>query len=181
MSYLPTAISSVMALVLIGAGLEKARDRSATTSTLERLGAPRAVAWHAAGLLGATEVAVALGLVFRPDSAWTQAGVVVLAVGFALAGVLALLEDEPIRCNCFGSSGQGTLGTHQVVALLPWLGGVALVHGGTQGPPSLEAGAARLAAVGLALAAWRGIALVSAWRAARDDRRSAREMLVWLR
>jgi hypothetical protein len=176
---LATTVALVGASILLWAGLEKARDPASTASTLRQLGVPARLA-NAAGLIIAAELAVALGLVFRPDSAVTQGGVVLLAGGFALAGLVALRRDEPVRCTCFGSGRDGYLGTNQVFALVPWVGGAAFLHVADLAPPSPSRGAAMLAAIGLAMAGVRLIPVLGAWREARGDRRSARETYLWL-
>jgi hypothetical protein len=110
----------------------------------------------------------------------TQGGVVLLAGAFALAGLLALRRDEPVRCTCFGSGRNGYLGANQVLAFVPWVGGAMFLYVTDVTPPSPPHGAAMLAGVGLAMAGVRLIPVLGAWREARGDRRSAREMYLWL-
>jgi hypothetical protein len=176
---LATAVALVGASILLVAGLEKARDPASTTSTLRQLGLPAVLA-NVGMLVIPAELAVALGLVFRPDSGVTQAGVVLLAGAFAVAGLLALRRDEPVRCTCFGSGRSGYLGSSQLLALVPWVGGAAFLHVATLTPPSPSRGAAMLAGAGLTMAAVRLIPLLGAWREARGDRLSARETYLWL-
>jgi Methylamine utilisation protein MauE len=176
---LATTVALVGASILLWAALEKARDPASTASTLRQLGAPASLA-NAAGLIILAELAVALGLVFRPDSAVTQAGVVLLAGAFALAGLLALRRDEPVRCTCFGSRRSGYLGANQVLALVPWVGGALFLYIADVAPPSPPRGAALLAGVGLAMAGVRLVPVLGAWREARGDRRSAQETYLWL-
>jgi hypothetical protein len=168
------------ASVLLWAGLEKARNPAATVSTLRQLGVPTALA-NAAGLVVAAEVAVALALVFRPGSGWTHAAVAGLAGAFALAGVVALRKEERIRCTCFGSGTGGYLGTSQIAALVPWLGGVAFLSAADPPDPSAARAASTLAAIALAMALLRLGSLASAWREARADRVTARETYRWAR
>jgi hypothetical protein len=174
-------VALAMAAVLLWAGLEKARDLGPTTSTMRSLGVPLRQARLAAWLLAFTEVGVAFGLVFMPELVWTQIGVVTLTFAFALAGVIALRQDEPIRCNCFGSGANGHLGRNQIVALLPWLAGAGVLHLSLSEPLLLSAGAMRLSALGLTLATWRAIAVWRARYVARGDRLSAMEMYLWPR
>lgn len=181
MAILATAVALVGASILLWAGLEKARAPASTASTLGQLGVPASLAGPAAGLVVLAELAVALGLVFRPDSALTLAGVVLLAGAFALAGLLALRRGEPVPCTCFGAGRGGYLGENQVRALVPWVGGAAFLYVADVASPSPSGGAAMLAGVGLAMAGVRLIAVLPAWREARGDRRSARETYLWLR
>jgi uncharacterized membrane protein YphA (DoxX/SURF4 family) len=175
------AISMAMAGMLLWAGLEKLRDLKLISSSIRSLGVPSRGAGFVAALVALTEIGVGLGLVFEPDSSWTQTGVVTLAGMFALAGAVALRVDSPIPCSCFGSGGKGNLGSRQIVALGPWLIGAALVRLATQGPWSLAEGAGRLVIVGLALAMLRAISVWRSLHEARGDRRSAQEMFAWLR
>ncbi len=133
----------------------------------------------AVGSLAAAELAVAAAVLFRPDAAVTHLAIAALAVTFAVAGLLALRRDEPIRCNCFGA-GSGTLGKTQLLALVPWLAGAAVLRAGFTEPPALPIAATWLTAISLALAAMRLVAVRKAWVEARDDRRSAEEMYAWL-
>jgi hypothetical protein len=176
-----TGVALAMATVLLWAGLEKARDQASVASTMARLGLRASSARPAAALLAAAEVATALGLIFRPGSIATVAGVVGLAGAFGIAGLIALRRNERIPCTCFGLHGDGSLGMSQVAAFPFWLGGAALLW--LEGParsPDLPP-AALLALVGLTMAALRAVHAFRAAHEARGDRRSAREMLLWLR
>ena len=180
MAGLATIVALSMAGVLLWAGLEKARSPAAAVSTLQSLGVAERSARPWVRLLAAVEVALALGLVFRPHAPWTTSGVAVLAALFAAAGVAALRRDGPIPCNCFGPLGRGRLGWDQVLALPCWLAGCAVVALGVDGAPAVHEATRALAAVALVLAGLRTIALARSWREARADRRSAEEMLTWL-
>lgn len=174
------AVTLVMAAVLLWAGLEKARGLASFVSTIRELGAPAGIAKVAAPLLASMEIAVAFGLILRPGSIVTLGGVLVLAVLFAASGLIAVSRRQVIRCGCFGPGGRGTLGKRQIAAVPLWLGAVALVW--LEGPPnpSAAAAASSLAAVGLTIAAIRGVAVARASLRARGDRRSAQEMYAWL-
>jgi hypothetical protein len=176
---LATTVALVGASVLLWAGLEKAREPGSAASMLRALGVPARLA-TAGVLVIPAELAVAVGLVFRPDSIWTQGGVVVLAGAFAVAGLLALRRDESIRCACFGSARGGYLGAKQVVALAPWLVGIGILNVADVPPPSATRAAALLAGVALIMAGVRLISVLGASHEARGDRRSAQETYVWL-
>ncbi|MCG8457901.1 MAG: hypothetical protein MI919_16615 [Holophagales bacterium] len=177
---LAASAALVMAGVLLWAALEKLRAPRSIRATLEGLGLSGKLARGTAVLLAAVELTVALGLLFRPSALAVQAGVALLALAFAFAGLVAIGRDEPIPCSCFGAAGGGRLGVAQVILVVPWLVAVALLHVGSREPLPLTDGAARLAAVGLGLAFLRSISVASAWREARGDRLSAREMYRWL-
>lgn len=180
MATFATLIALMGASILLWAGLEKARDPGSTVSTLRQLGVPAGPA-RASWLLIPAELAVGLGLVFRPDAVWIQLGVVVLAGAFAIAGLIALRRGVQIHCACFGSTRRGYLGTNQIIALVPWVGGAAILRVADVEPPSLSRGSTMLAGVALTMAGVRLVPLLGAWREARGDRRSALETYVWAR
>jgi hypothetical protein len=179
MATLALHVSVGMAGVLLWAGLEKARNLTPTVSTLIRLGIPPKLSSLTAKLLALAEAGVGFGLAFCPQSVCTQIGVMTLGATFASAGLVALRREEPILCNCFGSGLNGRLGHRQVIALVPWLAGTAILHLGVRDSVSLSDGALRLSGLGLGMAAARAVAT---WRArceALGDRLSAMEMYLW--
>lgn len=176
---LATAVAAVGASILLWAGLEKAREPGATVSMLRHLGVPPILA-RAAGLVIVVEFTLGLGLVFRPDSLVTQGGVVVLGAAFALAGLLALRRDEPIRCTCFGPGRHGYLGVAQIAALVPWVGAAAILNAADLSRPSPSEAASILAVVALAMTGLRLIPVLGASWEARGDRRAAGETYLWL-
>jgi hypothetical protein len=123
----------------------------------------------------------ALGVLFAPQARWTQAAIVALGGAFALAGLVAVLRRERIRCNCFGSGATGGyLGLTQVLALPAWVGGAWILSYGLPTPWPLATGASAFAAVGLAIATLQAVTLWKVASEARGDRLSAEEMYVWL-
>jgi hypothetical protein len=181
MSLVILAVRLALAGLLLAAGLEKARGMAGFMSTLSRLGMTERAARVAAPLLIAAEIAAALGLIFRPHSPVTLSGVLVLGGVFAIAGATALRRDEQIRCACLGSYGDSVLGMRQLAALPLWLAAVVLLWLRPYGDAFDVSAAAYFAAVALTLALVRAITALAAAREARGDRRSATEMLVWLR
>jgi len=179
MAVLALVVSLAMAGVLLWAGLEKARNVGPSVSTLMSLGVPRRQARLATHLLSLIEIGAGFGLVFQPHLVWTQLGIVILGLLFALAGIIALQRDHPIRCNCFGVGVNGQLGRTQVLTLWAWLSGAAVFYHGFDQPVSLSAGAIRVATLGLVMATMRAVAVWGARREARDDRQSAMEMYLW--
>lgn len=178
LSVVALSLAVTMAGLLLWAGLEKARAPAAAATTLRRLGLRSPLDRLAAVLLAATEIATGLALVVVPESVATQAAVAALALAFAAAGAVALARRERIPCSCLGS-GAGTLGSRQVVTLGPWLGGAAFLALTLEVPSDPSAAAARLAVLGLGLAAIRGTVLWKAREQARDDRLTAAEVAAW--
>jgi hypothetical protein len=173
------AMAMAMAAVLLYAATEKARDPGPLAATIRALGAPEAAGRPMALAVTFAELAVALAILFRPDAAVTHAAVAGLAALFALAGLAALRSDEPIRCSCFGS-GSRFLGIPQLVALIPWLGGVAVLRAGYVTAPPFVTSALLFATTSLTVASVRVVGVWKAYRQARGDRRAAQEMNEWL-
>ena len=178
MSLLAKVAALAASAILLWAVVGKARDLAPTAATLRRLGIPGPLARPAAFLATAAEVAVAVAVLFRPDAALAQAGIVVLAGLFALAGWIAWRRGEAIPCHCFGAGG-GRLGASQMLAFPFWLAAAAVLRLGAP-RPTAAAAAAAFAAVSLLLAVLQAFALGKAWIEARSDRRSAQEMYSWL-
>lgn len=172
---LATFVTLAISAVLLIAALEKARDPAPAVATLRRLGVPETLALPATRLLMLVELSTAIAVLFAPASTLTHAAIVVLAVAFAVAGVMALRSDEPLRCSCFGA-GDGYLGWRQIAALVPWLAGIVILRFAT---PS-TAGALLFAITALLILAARSVSLAKVFVEARGDRKSAQEMLLWL-
>jgi hypothetical protein len=171
----------VMAAVLLCAGLAKFTNLGGIASTLQALGAPATWSHRVSGLVPFSEVLTALGVLFAPHSGWTLVAVVGLGGTFALAGLVAVLRKERIRCNCFGPSAAGAyLGLTQILALPAWVCGALTLHYGIPSPLPLATGASLFAAAGLAIATLQAVLLRKVVREARGDRLSAEEMYIWL-
>lgn len=181
MEHLVSIVTLSMASVLLWAGLEKARSLASVVSILRQLGVSGSVARTGGPLLVAAEVGVALGLIFRPGSAGTLGGVLALSGAFAVSGLVALRQNKVIRCGCFGPGGDSYLGKRQMAVFPLWCGGVAFLWIEGAPHPSVSGGFSLLAMVGLALASMRAVAALRASKVAQGDRRSAEEMLLWLR
>ncbi|MGH8435638.1 MAG: MauE/DoxX family redox-associated membrane protein [Pseudomonas sp.] len=174
------AVIVTFAGLLFWAALEKARGLSFFLAALRQLGMPDSLARVTAPLAIALELSVALGLIFQPHSTLTIVGVMVLATTFAFAGLTALRQNQKIQCACFGPYGDGPLGRNQLLALPLWLAG-AMLLGLTGEPGAVHLQPASLfALVALGMAALRAISTTRAAHDACADRRSAREMFVWL-
>jgi|SRR5271166_1319172 len=174
-------VAMVMAAVLLWAGLAKFTNLGGITSTLQALGVPAMWSRRASGLVPSSEVLTALCVLFAPHSRWTLVAVVALGGAFALAGLVAVLRKQRIRCHCFGSSAAGGyLGLMQVVTLPAWVAGVSILYYGFPTTLPLAGGASIFAASGLAIATLKVVALRKVVSEARGDRLSAKEMYAWL-
>lgn len=178
MRSLALAVTLVMAALLLWAGLEKARAVKSFASVLRQLGVPAATAPVLARIVIALELSAGLGLIYSV-SLPTITAVTGLATAFACAGLIALRRPQRIVCSCFGPYGTRALGRDQLIALPLWLGGVAILWSQRLMPP-MTSRASLLAVVALGMASMRVAAAVHAAYVAHGDRRSAREMYLWL-
>lgn len=168
-----------MASVLLWAALEKLRQPTALAVTFRDLGLSVLPATAAAVIVPGLELLAAAGLLFLPSFSGTLLLVLLLSLGFAAVGQLALSRGRKLACACFGIGSRAHLGRPQLAALPAWWLSVAIL-----GRPGAEfglEGAAALAAVGLGLATVRAMLAWTPFRGARDDRHSAKEMYAWLR
>jgi hypothetical protein len=172
---LATFVAVALSAVLLVAALGKVRSPELTAETLRGLGVSHTLALPVTRLLLLAELGTASAVLFAPASTFTHAAIVMLAVAFAIAGVLALRSDEPLRCSCFGAGG-GYLGWRQIAALVPWLAGVAVLRFAT---PSAD-GASLFTLTAFLILGARLLSLTKAYVEARGDRKSAQEMLLWL-
>lgn len=178
MNVLTVVASIAVAAVLLSAALAKLAEPRAIEETIRRLGFG-GIARGAALLLIAGETAVGAGLLFRPDAASTQLGLLVLAGAFAAAGIIALARREAIPCSCFGSAAR-PLGRQQLIAFVPLAATAALLRLFVHDAPPLPTGAVLFACVSLAIAARAAASAALELRQSRSDRRSAQESYLWL-
>ncbi len=179
MSILALATRVAMASILLWAGVEKARAPSTVVSVARRVGVPGGLARVGVAIVTVLELATGMALLLAPHAPATIAGVTVLALLFAAAGLAALRRGERIRCGCFGPQSDASLGAAQVAMLPLWIIGAAIV--GMSEPSANDPQPSFLfAVVALTMAALRGGSALRSARLARADRRSAREMLIWL-
>lgn len=160
--------------LLLLAALEKLRAPAAFRGTLAALGVPVRVRPALSVGVPLAELGTATALLLLPATPWPPAAVLVLALGFAAAGALALRVDGDVACSCLGPTGGGVLGRRQLLALPIWVLAVAAVR---LDPPRWTAttGAAVLAGLCLAYGAWRGREVAVARSGARADRRAVVE------
>lgn len=168
------AVALLLSGALLWAGLEKLRAPTEFGATLRALGLPAPVRRAAVVAVPLAELAGAAGLLLLPWQVWPRALVLLLAAGFAFAGVRGLRSAEPIACSCFGATGDATLGARQLYALPLWLAGVgALVLTGRDWP--YRQGLVLLAVLIAGLCVARVVRLTRGTRAATDDRQALSE------
>ena len=173
-------MSVALASVFLWTGLSKMTNLEATASTIRALHASLKWSRHVAALIALAEVAAAVGLVFAPNSLFTVVTVCTLAGSFALAGCLAVVRKDRIRCYCFGTSPAGAyLGWKQLAALPLWMGAAIFLYRNTS-TSSLVTKAILLVAIAVLLTSAKTFELWREVRESRDDRLSAQEMYLWL-
>ncbi len=159
----------VAAAVLLWAGLEKVRASGGFDATLVALGVTSPVRPLLRVGVPVAEVVTGACLMVAPAAGWPRGMLVVLAVGFAGAGVLGLRAEEPVVCSCFGTVGRHVLGWRQLLTLPVWLLAAAILERRHPGWPPSE-GLRNLAALVVLLGVLRVPAVVRGWQAARGDR-----------
>ncbi|HEY3685156.1 MAG TPA: MauE/DoxX family redox-associated membrane protein [Streptosporangiaceae bacterium] len=170
------AVAFALSGALLWAALEKLRAPTEFGETLRALGLPAPVRRAAVVAVPLAELAAAAGLLLVPGQVWPRALVLLLAAGFALAGVQGLRAAEPIACSCFGATGNATLGARQLYALPLWLAGVgALSLIGRDW--TYRQGLALLAVLIAGLCGARAVRLARGTRAAIGDRQAVSEAL----
>lgn len=174
-------VAMFMSAILLWAGLAKSTNLGTVASTIQDLGVPAKWSNGISCFVSVSEVMIALGVTFAPNSGWTLIGVVVLGGAFALVGLVAMFRKKRIRCNCFGATeAGGYLGIRQVFALPAWVGGALVLYYGIPSTLPIVAKASLFAATGLSITTLKSISLCHAVCEARGDRLSAQEMLLWL-
>ncbi|MEU6035899.1 MauE/DoxX family redox-associated membrane protein [Actinomadura sp. NPDC047616] len=155
-----------LAAVLTYSSLAKISGLGAFREVLLRLGAGGLARPLAVAVITA-ELCAGVMLLAVPEAWWPRALVVLLALGFAGAGVRALALREQVHCNCFGTGGgSAPLGRRQLALLPAWLAAAGLAQAGAPGWDA-ERGLAVLAVL---LIACTGLRLVPAVRALRTLR-----------
>ena len=167
------------AAVLLWAGLEKLRDVRTVAASMAKLGLAGRAAPAAAWMIVLAELTVALLLVTVPETPIAPLGLVLLGGSFAASGMVALLRDQRVRCYCFGRTRRSTLGWRQIVAFPIWLTAGYLIWQFAGSPASIREAGASLAMIAILIASLRSADLLSEFRRARGDRRSAERMYPW--
>jgi hypothetical protein len=180
-SVLAMSVAVVLSALLLWAGFGKLISLSDAASTASAIGVPVSWGRGAAVVVALWEVGMALGVLWAPGSPWIAASEIALGTVFALAGLVAVLRKQRIRCHCFGAGAAGAyLGPAQIIALPGWIGTAVILHLALPEVWPVPTAACLLAVVTLAIAALKSVELWRAAGEARGDRLSAQEMYVWL-
>lgn len=164
----------VLAAVFIVGGVEKFRNRRAFTRTLTGLQLGGVLVPVAAIGIPTVELITAVGLMLVPATGWPAAGVAVLGIAFAVAGLLGLRQGQPVVCSCLSAASDSYLGWRQVWMLPLWLAAAALIF---LDPPkwTVLQGLQLLAFVVVAANGLHAVKVVKAWRADAVHRRAIEE------
>lgn len=114
-----------LSLTLGVAGLAKLWKPGRFQETLVAIGLPRSGARVVAMLVIGVELVIAIGLWVRPLLDGAALVAALLFATFATLG--ALFDSRQVRCNCFGSLLDESLGWSTVIRNLPLLAGALLL------------------------------------------------------
>ncbi len=91
-----------LAAVFLAAGIGKLLDLPGSRRALTDFGVPERATRAASILLPATEIAVAVALIFRPSARWGAVAALLLLAAFIVGIGRALARGEEPDCHCFG-------------------------------------------------------------------------------
>ena len=102
MSLLSAFIRVVLSVVFAVAGLSKLMDRPGTRSALTKFGSPETLTPALAVLLPATEMGIAVALVFNRTAFLGTLAAILLLMVFVVAIAINLVRGRTPECHCFG-------------------------------------------------------------------------------
>lgn len=173
MSYILAIVNVVAGATLFTSALAKLRAPADFRQVLRELGVTTGTTlWWLVVCVG--ELLTVVLLVAPVPRQLAAVAVVLLGVGFAGAGVVALRLGSAIHCACFGALGQQRLGRPQVYALPIWVV-VSLAVAGWE-PAGTDERLALVVSVVLLSLAVHAYALGRAVLKAREDRVAIAEM-----
>jgi peroxiredoxin/uncharacterized membrane protein YphA (DoxX/SURF4 family) len=176
MAWVSVVARLLLAAVFTVAAASKLADQPGTRDTLRQFGVSDRLVRSAAVLLPASELAVAIGLLFRPVAVSAAVAAAVLLLVFSAAMERVIREGKSLACRCFGALSaepvtRATIGRN---AALIVVAAAVLVRR----PVALDGwlsdrSAAEL--VALALGAWALLATIACFVLWRRARRSSVE------
>jgi hypothetical protein len=158
-----------LAAAFLWASLSKAAAQRGFRQTILQIGVPGRLTRLTASTVIGLELLAGVSLLIVPAWWWPRLLIVMLAVGFAGTGLVAVITGRRVTCRCFGDLGRGRLGWRQVALLPGWL----LLAGAAQlwAPGwNVDQGLAVLAVVLFAMIALRLPTQQRAVRKVRADR-----------
>ena len=125
------ALRILLAIVMAGSGIGKLQDLDDSRQMVLDFGLPYPLARPVGTLLPGLEIAIAVGLVVTPASAWAAWAALGLLGAFTLAVGLNMAAGRRPDCRCFGPLHVASIGWRTLtrnVLLMAIAGGVLLVH-----------------------------------------------------
>ena len=125
------ALRILLAIVMAGSGIGKLQDLDDSRQMVLDFGLPYPLARPVGTFLPGLELAIAVGLVVTPASAWAAWAALGLLGAFSLAVGLNMAAGRRPDCRCFGPLHVASIGWRTLtrnVLLMAIAGGVLLVH-----------------------------------------------------
>src|SRR5688572_24500982 len=134
-----TLARSLLAVVLVVAGVAKLLDRGGSRQALEDFGVPAPASRPLALLLPLSELAVAVALVFSASAFWGGVGALSLLLAFIVGIGANLARGRTPNCHCFGQLSSSPAGRTTLVrnVALAIAAGFVVSQGGAQSGPTL--------------------------------------------
>jgi uncharacterized membrane protein YphA (DoxX/SURF4 family)/peroxiredoxin len=171
-------LRALLALVFVTAGVGKLLDLEGSRRAMRDFGMPERAVGVAGTALPMAELAVGIGLIFRPTARWAALAAFVLLAAFIVGIVRAMQRGEQPDCHCFGQihstpAGRATLARN---VLLAAGAAVVVVYGSG---PAVDTwvsarSASELVAIGATICAVAAVAY--AWSVRRDVGRLKRDL-----
>jgi uncharacterized membrane protein YphA (DoxX/SURF4 family) len=171
-------LRALLAVVFVTAGVGKLLDLEGSRRAMRDFGVPERAVGVAGTALPLTELAIGIGLIFRPTARWAALAAFVLLAAFIAGIVRALRRGEQPDCHCFGQIHSAPVGRTTLArnAVLAAAAGVVVVYG--SGPAIDTWVSARNASqlVALAASVCAVAAVTYAWSARQEVARLTREL-----
>jgi uncharacterized membrane protein YphA (DoxX/SURF4 family) len=158
----------LLAAVFCVAGIGKLLDPGGTRRAVHQFGVADGHATVIGSLLGATELAIAAGLLVNATAWWAAAAAIALLALFSAAMVRVMRRGEAPDCRCFGRLHSAPVGRATLVRNALLGGAAVIVLAGGSG------GAGRLSWTAVAIGTAVGAALLVGWLLVELLRRNGR-------
>lgn len=180
MTTIVVGLRLVLAVVFGTAGIAKLLDLKGSRRAVAEFGVPQGAADTVGLLLPLAELAVAVGLLFRPTARWAALLGLLLLVAFMIGIARALARGQQPDCHCFGQlhsspAGRGTLIRNGILAVCA---AVVVAYGSGTALDTWVSGhsAAVLVAIGLGIVAVAAVAYAASLRIDLQRTRRDRDM-----
>lgn len=180
MTTIVVGLRVLLAVVFGTAGVAKLLDLKGSRRAVAEFGVPQRAADTVGLLLPLAELAVAIGLLFRPTARWAALVGLLLLVAFMIGIGRALARGQQPDCHCFGQlhsspAGRGTLIRNGILAVCA---AVVVVYGSGTALDTWVSGhsAAVLVAIALGIVAVAAVGYAASLRIDLQRTRRDRDM-----